>query len=356
MLTLHLAIEKMSTGFKQSITLSSTATTTATPSAANHQHTPEHKHTRPGEDEQVMGALQHSLFCASLFDAIRNEVDSSSGTPTNPNIHSTHNRHASHSQHKIPVKGGGHLIKAVVSQPKRKATTTAWLSSESEETFLPAPSLMRGKLCIVHCQEGEIKVLLDSEYALTIQLVEAGTAATVARQTQDLDDNYEEDPLQSDSDSGSETPGRLRVLCRVLLLHAQFTFHDYCMTSRSKGSAGVTTEIQSPQILEACVGLGSKMLLERKIRATLTKLSDWISQTHPNAFHGNNTMVVQWAPLSTFDAHSHFVVSVGGGAINITVDVHIDGGNLNVTNLGGNGNGNSSDVNFDESQEKDTGV
>jgi len=63
-------------------------------------------------------------------------------------------------------------------------------------------------------------------------------------------------------------------------------------------------------------------------------------------------MVVQWAPLSTFDAHSHFVVSVGGGAINITVDVHIDGGNLNVTNLGGNGNGNSSDVNFDESQEQ----
>eukprot|EP00957_Ditylum_brightwellii_P066764 5066713-Ditylum_brightwellii.AAC.1 len=128
-------------------------------------------------------------------------------------------------------------------------------------------------LCVVHCHEGEVKVQLDSEYALTIKLVEAGTAAAAAATTSTTEDEDQAD--NSSSYSGSQSPERLGVLCRALLLRAQFVYHEHCMKTRAgamslrntNGGSGPLA-VQSPRILQNCVGLGSKMLLERKVRST----------------------------------------------------------------------------------------
>jgi len=148
-----------------------------------------------------------------------------------------------------------------------------------EESYLPPPlALAGGGVCVIYCQEGEVKVQLDSEYALTIKLMEMGTATAV-----NVDNLVEAMPAQSTLNvhSGSQTPEQLQSLCRSLLLHAQFIYHDFCTRNltRANTTPSSSENLSSPiprkpqlkcaRILQHCVGFGSKVLLEGKIRRVL---------------------------------------------------------------------------------------
>ena len=274
MLTLQLDIEKDSTGFRQSVCLESISSDTS-------------------DDERVVMALQHSLFCASLFESIRTELSSNK---------------------------------------------VVWLSSAMETNYLPPPSVMaggtavggRGALCVIHCHEGEVKVQLDSEYTLTIKLVEAST--TELEPNQGGNDN--------DALSGSQSPAQLHALCRALLLHAQDVYHKYCIAStgsRKKVKLEKTfghvlkSKEDGPtpaRILQSTVGLGAKLILDRNIRLALQRIKSWLRQQQADA-----TMTADWLPLSLFDLHSHFVLTCVG----LTIDVSMERDAISVSRFGENG-------------------
>eukprot|EP00804_Cyclotella_cryptica_P009504 CCRYP_006224-RB/>CCRYP_006224-RB protein AED:0.01 eAED:0.01 QI:279/1/1/1/0/0/2/1602/651 len=253
LLTLLFEIEKPSTGFVQRATLSSSFSSD------------QNKHITP-PDEKVIEALQHSLFCASLFESMRAEIIP---PPT---------QSATHTQ--------------------QRNESVAWLSSEMEDSFLPPPSFMAGQdaryqtggarlLCVVHCHEGEVKVQLDDEYCLTAKLIEAGTAAAAA--AANANDDFSTGLSSQNSDgaiSGSQSPAWLQSLCKALLLHSQSLYHDHCMKTRmdnpeknDKAASGMQavglartkkeTKSSSPRILQSCVGLGCKFIFEKKVRMVL---------------------------------------------------------------------------------------
>ena len=128
MLTLIVRIEKESTGFSLSVIPPKQGVSTI--------------------DDVTITSLQHSLFCASLFDCIRKEI--------------------------LPL-----VVKTSSAYPSTVATSTAWLPASMDESFLPPPLRMasNGAFSIVHSQEGEVKIRLDSEYSLTFKLMEVGSAA-----------------------------------------------------------------------------------------------------------------------------------------------------------------------------------
>ncbi len=253
LLTLSLEIEKSSTGFVQRASLSTSFLKSSVQSAESAQIHP---------DERVIEALQHSLFCASLFESMRAEI--------------------------IPPSSG--LVGTLVSS-KKQQRSVAWLSSEMEESFLPSISEMVGQetvgsgetlqLSVIHCHEGEVKVQLDDEYSLTVKLIEAGTASAAANT--DNEANGEQKQKSNEADSGSQSTNQLKTLCRTLLLHSQSLYHDHCIKTRvgqpsearieSNPVTGFqrknTSSSTSPRILQSCVGLGCKLIFERKIRMVL---------------------------------------------------------------------------------------
>ena len=271
MLTLQLDIEKDSTGFCQSVCLEALSSGTT-------------------HDEKVVVALQHSLFCASLFESIRTEM----------------------ANYKV-----------------------AWLSTAMEINYLPPPNVMaggsgiggRGAIAVIHCHEGEVKVQLDSEYSLTIKLVEAS------------DDEQKQVETNENISSGSQSSAQLHILCRTLLLHAQNVYHKYCIGGSVKKKVKVETaqghvlksnddRIISPRILQATVGLGAKLILERNIRLSLKRMKFWLQRQNTDA-----AMTVDWLSLSLFDVHSHFVVTCLG----LTIDVSLDRDTISVSRFGHNG-------------------
>lgn len=253
LLTLLFEIEKPSTGFVQRATLSSSFSA-------------DHNKSFTPPDERVIEALQHSLFCASLFESMRAEI-------IPPQTQS-----ATHTQ--------------------QRNESVAWLSSEMEESFLPAPSFMTGQdaryptgeaqlLCVVHCHEGEVKVQLDDEYCLMAKLIEAGTASAAAAENDSFRSCTGLSSQSSDgSISGSQSPAWLQALCKALLLHSQSLYHEHCMKTRmdkpkkndilansmqAVGLARMKKEAKSssPRILQSCVGLGCKFIFEKKVRMVL---------------------------------------------------------------------------------------
>lgn len=220
------------------------------------------------EDEQVLVSLQHSLFCAKLFESIRRELMGDDAA--------------------VDERG----------QPLRQhQNSVVWLTSESEENYLPPPSLMiqsiggdasataitksaalGGALCVVHCHESEVKVQLDAEYTLRAKLVEANDG---------LDGGFSGG--NDGKSSGSQSPEQLLVLCRSLLLHAQEEYHNHslyqraeqekkrqqaeadALSQRPKGLDRIQKKEVAAQakILQSCVALGTKMLFERRIRKAL---------------------------------------------------------------------------------------
>ena len=280
LLTLQFDIEKTSTGFCQSATIEPTDVSS--------------------EDEQVFAALQHSLFCAKLFESIRREL-----APDTEEV--------------------GHL------RTSAQAQSVVWLASDSTENFLPPPSMMaKGDgdlhpMAVIHCHEGEVMVQLDVEYNLRVKLVEASEV----KARQEVDGETKE----TGSSSGTQSPQRLRILCRSLLYHAHDTFHYHSkkLSNEENGEESKTPiarkkEIPSPRILQRCVSLGAKMLLETRIRTVLQDVQMWLtSQT-------TQSLQVEWLPLSIFDLHSHFTMAFGAylgdvvlASDELTVTAFVDG-------------------------------
>jgi hypothetical protein len=308
MLSLQLDIEKGSSGFRQSERLSPLIT------LGENAH----------PDERVVVALQHSLFCASLFESIRQEL--------------------------IPEEEARDVAAAAAKPTiaKRQTGNQVWLSSVMEENYLPPCSLMAGgnsgRLSVVHCHEGEVKVQLNSEYSLTLKLVEAGTAVGGTSGAVDVAAKESRDTDRVIGNTGSQNSQQLRVLCRALLLHAQNVFHEHSvrirelLSQKARQSAETkplglekrskTDEFPQAHILQKCVSLGARMILERKIRWALTRLQKWLgSQT------GEIKMTIEWLPLTVFDTCSQFVL----GVQSFVIDVKIERDALIVTRFGDKG-------------------
>jgi hypothetical protein len=304
-LTLVFEVEKSVTGFVHSVALSSVVgekfmvdkesidknvDTNATVVDGNIVK----DNNRPSRDEQSIQALQHSLFCAHVFDSIKREV---------MNI-TREERHSSSKQASTMMK-------------MQQGSRVAWLSSETEDNFLPPPSLMAGglditsgapqerafgtsPLSVIHCHEGEVKVQLNSEYALTVRLVDVQNSREFKRKSREA--TYNCDCDDNGLGSGSQSREQIDILCRLLLLHAQFVFHEHHKRSlaieedemkssdiskRVDYSAGMMGQKQNapknvwsnakrierytspPNILQSCVALGSKVLFERHVRRVL---------------------------------------------------------------------------------------
>jgi hypothetical protein len=276
--TLQLSLMKNSTGFSVSSTLSPVVSLhTDDEVTSSEKHKEESGKVKMEEpvnaafaeprsaqnDEKVIQSLQHSLFCASIFDAIRNEIRTANASGSS--------------------SGSGGSGRA-----------TVWLSSETEEMFFPPTLLMasspgyqpckEGKLgfCVSYCQEGEVAVQLDPEYVLTIKLIEVGTATETSKMQDKLRNKNNGGMVQRDNidfknanDSGSQTPEQLYTLCRALLLHVQFLYHDfrsktpYINKASSLSSSRLSATHVCARILEKCVAFGSKVLFEKKVMSVL---------------------------------------------------------------------------------------
>lgn len=312
LLTLSLEIEKSSTGFVQRASLSSSFLKPDIQSGGTQLH----------PDERVIEALQHSLFCASLFESMRAEI-----IPSSSDLVST------------------------LSSPQNQQKSVAWLSSEMEESFLPSISEMVGQktarggeallLSVIHCHEGEVKVQLDEEYSITVKLIEAGTASAAADTNSTV--NGEEKRKLSKADSGSQSTSQLKTLCRTLLLHSQSLYHDHCIKTRARQSSEVRTETNlanglarknkasstSPQILQSCVGLGCKLIFERKVRMVLDRISDWVSKDLKH----EHELEIEWLPTTVFSTHSCFVFLFN----RMCLDVNVNANKVRVTQMSEHG-------------------
>ncbi|KAL7496678.1 hypothetical protein ACHAWT_004764 [Skeletonema menzelii] len=312
LLTLSLEIEKSSTGFVQRASLSS--------SFLKPDVQPDGTHLHP--DERVIEALQHSLFCASLFESMRAEI--------------------------IPPSSG---LVGTLSASQNQQKSVAWLSSEMEESFLPSISEMVGQktarsgeallLSVIHCHEGEVKVQLDDEYSITVKLIEAGTASAAADTNSAA--NGEEARKLDKADSGSQSTSQLQSLCRTLLLHSQSLYHDHCIKTRARQSSQGRTENSlatglarknkassaSPHILQSCVGLGCKLIFERKVRKVLDRISDWVTED----MKCEQKLEIEWLPTTVFSAHSSFVILFR----RLCLDVRVDANEVRVTQISENG-------------------
>mmetsp|Transcript_17861 Transcript_17861/g.28037 ORF Transcript_17861/g.28037 Transcript_17861/m.28037 type:complete len:723 (-) Transcript_17861:179-2347(-) len=310
LLTLSLEIEKSSTGFVQRASLSTSFLKSNVQSADSVQFHP---------DERVIEALQHSLFCASLFESMRAEI--------------------------IPPSSG---IVGTLASSKKQQRSVAWLSSEMEESFLPSISEMVGQetvgggetlqLSVIHCHEGEVKVQLDDEYSLTVKLIEAGTASAAANT--DNAANGEQKQKLNEADSGSQSTSQLQTLCRTLLLHSQSLYHDHCIKTRVGKSSEVKTETNnvtgltrknttstwiSPHILQSCVGLGCKLIFEMKVRMVLDRISEWLAKD----MNCEEKIEVEWLPTTVFSTHSCFVILFN----HLCLDVRVDSDKVRVTQM-----------------------
>ena len=305
MLTLQFAIENTATGYCERVCIEEPASVETT---GDESTSVEERQ----EDEKLLLALQHSLFCAKLFESMRREL-----APDTDHI--------------------GQVRSASSSAPTQ---SVAWLTGQSQEgNFLPAPSMMLGAqqsglcpICVVHVHEGDFKVLLDDEYTLQVRLVEsAGRCNAVESQTrnQGLDG-------AATGTSGSQSPSQLLFLCRALLLHAQETYHRYSIRlSQEKNQTAETVHktkdvVPSSMTLQKCISLGAKLLFEARIRKTLRTVKNWLAST---ASVGDDSLQFEWLMLSVFDLASHFTVSFRSWYL----DAAIECDELTVTRFGTNG-------------------
>jgi hypothetical protein len=262
--------------------------------------------TEYSQDEDLLVTLQHSLFCASLFESIRSELDPPLDNPTQ------------------------------FSATQRSLPPVAWLSCESEENFLPPPKSVVGggyglsPLAVIHCHEGEVKVQLDSEYTLCVKLVEANVETDKESTSGDATTGDSSSGGAS-SNTGSQSPEQLHALCRALLLHAQDVYHRHSLYLRERAKKKEEEEIargdgprglariskedapEKARILQSCVSLGSKMLYEKSIRKSLVRVARWLKQ------QTSDRMEIEWLALSLFDLHSHFTLSFQDFAVDVTI-------------------------------------
>mmetsp|Transcript_27719 Transcript_27719/g.34266 ORF Transcript_27719/g.34266 Transcript_27719/m.34266 type:complete len:222 (+) Transcript_27719:220-885(+) len=179
----------------------------------------------------------------------------------------------------------------------------------------------------------------------------------------------------STTESGSQTADQLHILCRLLLLQAQYVYHnhrqeqtillekidkeehelnksntrmDYSVVGRGRNRSGGGSgsvgnrggvssamrnyvEMKPPPILQSCVALGSKFILERKVRKVLKHLAIWKQKKIQNSTNQNqNNLKVEWLSLSTFDLSSQFTLSLDE---DYTMDVNICNGKISVSSF-----------------------
>jgi hypothetical protein len=322
MLTLQFKIENPSTGYYESMCIEPTST-------ARDRAAEALKKIETSDDEMLLVILQHSLFCAKLFESMRREL-----APDTENIGQVHTT-------------------------STQTQSVSWLTGQSNQNFLPTPSLMIGSdqsglspLCVVHVHEGDFKVLLDCEYTLNVQLVESdnGSGETLGSKN-----SSHVQKSCSRSRSGSQNPEQLRILCQALLLHAQETYHRHSIRSEAKlrkeqyedeqrhalflkenPHVKVVPPIKtkdtstSPATLQNCISLGAKMLFESRIRKTLRSVKDWL---HATTSCIDETLHVEWLALSVFDLAAQFTVSFRSWYI----DANIVCDELTVTSFAVNG-------------------
>lgn len=278
-LRLVFQIEKPSTGFVHSVALDPKDATSSNPPIKDET------------DEVVLQSLQHSLFCANIFDMIRNELNQKALITNEASVTSTSNIKPSQIQSTVPP---------------------AWLAVDMEENFLPPTSLMSSNhlnsnsfgsfvtspLAVIYCHDGEVKVQLNEEYSLNVKLEDTN------KELQATDSSHDETVIPSDRDSGSQSKVELDILCRILLLHAQTVFHENKKLSEvenfieaRKDQANQTSKVDysigmsssqnktkkkivndSFPILQSCVALGSKIILDRRVKGIL--LVSWILFDH----------------------------------------------------------------------------
>ena len=320
MLNLQLDIQKSATGFLQSACLEPMTTISSSSSSSSRSSHPSAKEgtttvssekssdAATNGDEELLISLQHSLFCANLFESMRSELDPDSTSGNND-------------------RRGGNSFSA--RRPKT-LQSMAWLASESEENYLAPPSFLVGSnlgrglaaLSVVHCHEGEVKVQLDSEYQLCLKLVEANAEETIASPSQLRKEKESKvgGSFEDRKNSGSQSPAQLHAFCRALLLYAQDVYHRHSLYLHEREKKKREDEIakgdgprglarikkedapEKARILQSCVSLGSKMLFEQRIRKALSRVSEWL-----NSKYGEK-LSVEWLSLSVFDLHSKFTI------------------------------------------------
>lgn len=89
--------------------------------------------------------------------------------------------------------------------------------------------------------------------------------------------------------------------------------------------------MKAPCILQSCVGLGTKVILERKVRKALRHFVIW--QKKKNLKLANH-FKVEWLPSSIFDPRSQFTLSLSAS---VALDVNILGDQISVTSFGDDG-------------------
>lgn len=270
-LTLKIHIEESSTGFLHTVALDP---------FSDHSNLAYESELK--SDDAVLQSLQHSLFCAKIFDMIRHEL--------NPSTTHNHTRkHASHDDHQN--------VHHNVQVPP------AWLPADMDENFLPASELMSSNrsisslygylithpLSVIYCHHGEVKVQLNSEYALIVKLEDVNQAVDISEETSQVGSI-------ENLGSGTKPNEKLDLLCHILLLHVQSVFHhnkklseiqeillskmesknkkvlvDYSVGTPSDSFAkSKKTLSKDPYpILQSTVALGLKSLLEQDVLSIL---------------------------------------------------------------------------------------
>ena len=327
MLTLEFAIEKPSIGLCTSACLEPFV-------VATHLHKKKSSQDDPADDSQVLVALQHSLFCSKMFDSIRREVASDTEEVGQ--------------------------VRTTASQSER---STVWTWSKNEQQFLPPPgSMVKGDLglgqpvSVVHCHEGEVMVQLDCEFTLRIKLVEANTTAShsssspTPESTKPLCDTGADTASMKDSNHDRRRL-QLLALCRSLMLYAQEIYHSHSLQQdkirkqeqEEKAAQPASAfalkrkerEETSPRILQNCICLGSKMLMERRVRSTLKAVQLWVSEREQQRLGTVGPqppirqLQTEWLSLSALDPHAHFTTFLKG--TKWYMDVHLSGDRLTVT-------------------------
>jgi hypothetical protein len=152
-------------------------------------------------------------------------------------------------------------------------------------------SFVTSPLSVIYCHDGEVKVRLNEEYSLIVKLEDMN------KQVQVSDSSHDESATgKSDQDSGSQSKNDLDILCRILLLHAQSVFHenkklsvvenfiearkdeankiskvDYSVgTPNSQNKTKKKIDKDSFPILQSCVALGLKILMDRRVKRILS--------------------------------------------------------------------------------------
>jgi hypothetical protein len=327
MLNMQLDIQKSSTGFLQSACLEP-MTTLSSSASDKSSSAADAGDDKTKNDEELLISLQHSLFCANLFESMRSELDPDNISNNEKRGNQTNNAFS-------PVR-------------QKTLQSMAWLASESEENYVAPPSFLVGSnagrglaaLSVVHCHEGEVKVQLDSEYQLCLKLVEANAEETIASPSQ-LRRESQVGISKDSENSGSQSPAQLHAFCRALLLYAQDVYHRHSLYlherekkkredeavkgDEPRGLARIKKEDAPEQarILQSCVSLGSKMLFEKRIRKSLSRVSKWLMDKY------GEKLSVEWLSLSIFDLHSKFTVCCR----QLIVDGLISRDNLTITRI-----------------------